>query len=740
MWESRKGWTRTVCSLFVTSLLVASCSTFRPAMQQTLGSEQVALTDSLSSEDQFFLLRSRFADAENLSKSGQGMAALDSLRNLMFDLRTPGVPLDSAHWALQLDVVRLMAVQLEKSGPDPTEDEGFGSVDFQVQLLSDSLGAYSENPDSLLESVLVPEAADLESDSLLAEVLQTPDSLAIRHISLPDIPDSDRPEVEHMVEYFVNGRGHRFYQIWLDRYPKVAPVIRQVLQEEGMPEDLIFLAMIESGFRISATSRAKAKGPWQFIPGTATLFDLRVDYWMDERLDLERATRAACRFLRRLYDRYDDWFMAMAAYNWGPGNIDRAVKRGATDYWSISRMPAETRNYVPTYLAARRVFQDAERNGFLLEEAPAPPKLDVVEVKGCIRLNKLASLFDLDEERLREQNLHLLQGSTPPDGGHLYVPAESSQRCRDLLSELPETAFQDWIRHKVRKGETLTGIARHYGVSASELRKVNKLGRKTRLKSGRLLLIPLELQERESRASSEPAQDVVKKRRPSSKAQLRSDGLPVHKVRRGEVLDKIARLHGLSVAKLMVWNQLKRADRIFPGQELLLADPDSVERVDDQSRELAEVAQETLQRRESRDSNLRETDSSSKKNKNSKSSTAGRVGKAKSHVVRAGETAGAIAHKYGISVKQLVQANGLGRRAKIVTGQRLRIPGSAVGSSDSARDGSRQVVHVVRSGESLWSLARQYKVKVSDLRRWNNLRGNEIHAGSRLVIILSEEG
>jgi membrane-bound lytic murein transglycosylase D len=152
------------------------------------------------------------------------------------------------------------------------------------------------------------------------------------------------------------------------------------------------------------------------------------------------------------------------------------------------------------------------------------------------------------------------------------------------------------------------------------------------------------------------------------------------------------------------------------------------------------VAQETLQRRESRDSNLRETDSSSKKNKNSKSSTAGRVGKAKSHVVRAGETAGAIAHKYGISVKQLVQANGLGRRAKIVTGQRLRIPGSAVGSSDSARDGSRQVVHVVRSGESLWSLARQYKVKVSDLRRWNNLRGNEIHAGSRLVIILSEEG
>ncbi len=732
MWESRTGWTRAVTNLFAVSLLAstlftASCTTLRPALQTTASPEVATPPDSLSPADQYYLLRSRFYQAESLSKTGQDVAALDSLRDLMLDLRQPGVRMDSLRWALQLDVVRQMAALLEKTGPDPSEDEGYRSVDFQVQLLSDSLGAYASAPDSLLQAVLVPSEADQESDSLLAEVLQAPDSLALRRIAMPDIPDCDRREVQQMVDYFVSGRGRRFYQIWLDRYPRVAPTIRQVLQEEGMPEDLIFLAMIESGFRISATSRAKAKGPWQFIPGTATLFDLRVDYWMDERLDLERATRAACRFLRRLYDRYDDWYMAMAAYNWGPGNIDRAIKRGAKDYWDISRMPSETRNYVPTYLAARRVFQEAELHGFSLEQPVDLPELDVLEVAGCMHINRLAELFELNQDALRESNLHLVQGSTPPDGGHIYVPAESSQRCRDLLLELPESAFQDWVRHKVRKGETVTGIAQRYGVSASELRSVNKLSRRSKLKSGRVLLIPLSTQEREPRDERAEAEPRKSTRKANSKAQTRSDGLPVHKVRRGEVLDRIARTHGLSVAKLMDWNQLKRADRIYPGQELLLADPDSVEQVDDRSRELADAAEVKLARRESARSDERVSASPTKASKGQKTRT---------HVVRAGDTAGAIAAKYGISVKQLVQANGLGRRAKIVTGQRLRIPGK----SASSAGGQRQLVHIVKSGESLWALARQYKVKVTDLKRWNNLRGNEIHAGSRLVIILSEEG
>lgn len=849
MWESRKGWTRfALFALGVSTLALTSC--LRPALLTPI-EDQPALSDSLSPADEIFLLQSRYSQAEALARSGEEFAALDTLRNLFFDLRAPGGKPDSLHWALQLATTREMGRLLERTGPDPREGEGIASLDYKVQLLKDSLSDFGTEENGVLESALAEEQPDLATDSLLLEVVLEPDSLAIRHVALPDIPECDRPEVERMVDYFATGRGHRFFQIWLDRYPVVAPVMRRVLQEEGMPEDLIFLAMIESGLRIAATSRAKARGPWQFIPGTAHLFDLRVDYWMDERLDLERSTRAASRFLRKLYDRYDDWYLAMAAYNWGPGRIDRAVARGVTDYWSIGRMPSETRSYVPTYLAARRVFQDHELYGFTLGEPVQPPDLGLLEVEGSIRLSRLADLFDIEEARLGELNHHLVQGSTPPDGGHIYVPAEVTEVCRDRLLQLPQSAFQDWVRHKVRRGETLTAIARRYGVSANDLRHANKLSSRTRLKTGRMLLVPLDAQQREERlaAADKPsspggASGVHKVRRgetlsgiarryglgvgelaaandlgsrsklktgqrlripgaddqdelraqperptprhPSlhtvkrgetltsiarrynlsisalaaanqlgSKARVRAgrklriparedDGmalsapavetpdasprleeeqaarpdhhkadhqpvvLPKHKVRRGDVLDRIARKYGVSVGSLMAWNQLGRGDRIYPGQELLLADPDSVERLDPaQDADLARAAPPAP----------------------SRAATSG--GKARTHVVRSGETAGAIAQRYGVSVRQLVDANSLGRRAKIVTGQRLRIPGAAA---------AQQVIHVVKSGESLWSLARQYKVEVADIRRWNNLRGSEIHAGSRLVIILAEEG
>ena len=850
MWESRKGWTRfAMFALGVLTLTLGSC--LRPAILTPI-EDQPALSDSLSPEDEIFLLQGRYSQAEALARSGQEFAALDTLRNLFFDLRAPGGRTDSLRWALQLATTREMGRLLERTGPDPREGEGISSLDFKVQLLKDSLSDFGTGEEELLESALAEEQPDLETDSLLQEVVLEPDSLAIRRVAMPDIPDCDRPEVERMVDYFATGRGHRFFQIWLDRYPVVAPVMRRVLQEEGMPEDLIFLAMIESGLRIGATSRAKARGPWQFIPGTAQLFDLRVDYWMDERLDLERSTRAASRFLRKLYDRYDDWYLAMAAYNWGPGRIDRAVARGVTDYWSIGRMPSETRSYVPTYLAARRVFQDHDLYGFTLGAPVQPPDLGLLEVEGSIRLSRLADLFDIEEARLGELNHHLVQGSTPPDGGHLYVPAEVTELCRDRLQQLPQSAFQDWARHKVRRGETLAGIARRYGVSTNDLRHANKLSSRARLKTGRMLLVPLDAQQREERLAAadkpsspdrasgvhrvrrgetlsgiarhyglgvgelaaanglssrsklkagqrlripgagdedglsaqpersnrrDPSLHTVKRgetltsiarrydlgvgelaaaNKLSAKARVRAgrklripdrdaEGmalsappaettaaqprveavekakpdhrksdhqaviLPKHKVRRGDVLDRIARKYGVSVGSLMAWNQLGRGDRIYPGQELLLADPDSVERLDPaQDADLARAAPPTPSRDASPGS------------------------KARTHVVRAGETAGAIAQRYDVSVRQLVDANGLGRRARIVTGQRLRIPGAAAGP--------QQVIHVVKSGESLWSLARQYKVEVADIRRWNNLRGSEIHAGSRLVIILAEEG
>jgi len=206
MADHRRGWTRLALAGVLLGGLATSCTVLKPALRGPEEVELPAMGDSLSHADALQILLGRYRQSLAFAGQGRDGEALDSLRGLMIDLRAPGVPEDSAHWALQLDVVRQMAHLLEKRGPDPNVSDGYHSVDFQVQLLSDSLDAYSQAPDSLLESVLAPDP-DPDTDSLLAEVIQTPDSLAIRHIALSEIPDVDRAEVDHMVEYFVNGRG-----------------------------------------------------------------------------------------------------------------------------------------------------------------------------------------------------------------------------------------------------------------------------------------------------------------------------------------------------------------------------------------------------------------------------------------------------------------------------------------------------------------------------------------------------
>lgn len=770
MWEVRRGWgQRVVFGAGLAVLLFSSC--LKPAFHSLEG-EPGPGQEALSSEDEQYILQGRYSRALALSQIGSDATALDSLRALFFDLRREDGRLDSLRWKLQLQVTREMVRLLERTGPDPKFEEGYSSLDFQLQYHSDSLRAFGPMARDALREMLGEQAADLEGDSLLAEVLESQDSFTIRHEPLPDIPDCDRPEVDGMVEYFVNGRGRNFYQIWLDRYPDVVPLILRILQEEGMPADLIYLAMIESGLKISATSRAKARGPWQFITGTAHLFDLRVDYWMDERLDLERSTRAACRFLRKLYARYDDWYLAMAAYNWGPGRIDRAVARGARDYWSIPKMPNETRNYVPTYLAARRVFQDLDDHGFSLAPLPAPPEIEPLPIKGSIPLARLSDLFAIDEEWMRQWNHHLVQGSTPPNGGHVYVPAEQAALCQDQLRELPESVYLKWVRHKVKRGESVSSVARHYGVSGEDLRRANNLSAKAKLKAGHTLQIPLESTGRgEGAIASSPREGGGERRAAlthrvrrgetlsglakhygmsvgelaaanglGSKARLRtgqslripgrtpdtggravageqaearaaSGERTVHQIQSGETLDQIARRHGLSVADLSAWNGLSTTV-IHPGQQLRLTDPGASR----QDREVGAAGSSSTSQVAARDARPERV-----------------------HVVKAGETAGSIARHHGIRLNDLIKANQLGRKATIRVGQRLRIPVAAGGHGQASPSG-QQVIHVVRSGESLWGLAKHYKVKVDDIRRWNNLRGSDIHAGSRLVIILSEEG
>ncbi len=659
--------------LFLSStLLFAACLQvpLRHPAQQDPASDpllQVA-EDSLQERDPLLL----YADALELERDGEADSALNLLSQAFQQLIStrPEDSLDAQEaQELRVDIARDMLRLSQGLPPDSSEAEGIHSLRFELDQLADSSVAADEL-DSLIEIAIEP-------DSLLGrEVEELLDMVAEDSLSAyPGIPDADRKEVDQMVDYFTSGKGRGYYEIWMERYALIGPTIRGYLREEGLPEDLVFLAMIESGLKMNARSRVSATGPWQFMAGTARVFKLRVDYWMDERLDLELATRAASRYLRSLYDQYGDWYLAFAAYNWGPGRVNRAIKRnkGKKDYWTLPRMPRETRNYVPTYLAARRVF-DEFRDLLPGEEAWQP--WIAVDVPGALNVDRLADMLQLEEDEFRSRNPHILRFCTPPDGAHVYAPADMADAFAAKIADLPATAYQDWKRYKIKRGDTLSQIAAGYGVSLRELLRANKLSSRSIIRPGQHLLIPVP-------KGAELASGGA--------AKVDEDGRPVHRVRKGENLEGIARSYSIGIQELMAWNHIKNKNRIYAGQRLVLAGPDA-----------NKLAMTNAKLPEDH------------------------------YVVRSGDVAGLVARRHGLSLEELIELNGLDARATIYPGQKLKLR-SGAGTT-------RSINHVVQRGDTLWDLSRRYKVSIDDLRRWNSLSGNGIQPGSTLVIYLSEEG
>jgi membrane-bound lytic murein transglycosylase D len=698
--------------LVIGLLLASGCLrqpfTMLPAEDKPPLSEQM-FADSL---DHF---GNRLILAEELIAEGQNREAQDSLLTLFEDLSATHFPAKERLEALQLDTARLLAELLPVLPTDSSRTAGIHSLNYALDQLADSLdpGDFTvQDLKSILFDIVQPEdsssfcedaysveayladsllAADQFSDSLIkalgfawVDSLEHPDPL-------PGIPDYDSKRVDLMVNYFVKGKGRKYYQIWLDRYAKVAPAILAGLREAGCPEDLIFLAMIESGLKNTARSRVSATGTWQFMKGTARLFDLRVDYWVDERLDLEKSTEAACHYLRSLHTRFDDWYLAFASYNWGPGRVVRAIRRqgGDRDFFHLKRMPRETKNYVPTFLAARRVFQKREEYGFDLDPHTAVSPLAAVSVPGALNLDRLATMLGSTEKQLKEWNPHILRFCTAPDGCTLMVEAELAAGLRQSLAELSPSAYQDWMRHKVRRGDTLSGIAVRYGIGLSQILRHNKLSSKSLIRPGQMILVPL------------PSGSTVATKPSSSKKKPTGE---VYRVRRGDALERIARSYHVSLGDLMKWNRLNRADRIYPGQEILVVPPG----------ESRSTSVSLKADRRSHKGNTQVAEASSTR-----------------HRVRQGDTAGALARRYGVSLSALVRLNHLDSRARIRTGQVLKIP-----TDRSSQE--KRVIHVVCKGDTLWDLAREYKVRVADIRKWNQISGSRIRPGSQLIIYLAE--
>ena len=321
---------------------------------------------------------------------------------------------------------------------------------------------------------------------------------------LPAFPVETNGAVRHFVERWTGSRREVVGR-WLDRSSRYLDMIRQVFRKKGLPEDLAFTAMVESGFNPLAVSRAGAKGLWQFMERTARRYGLRVDRWVDERLDPEKSTEAAAEYLKDLFAQFGHWSLAQAAYNAGELKVARAVERArSNDFWTIARgrwLREETKHFVPQIRAAALIAREPERYGFQVNPE-APMVYEVVSVPFPVELKRLAALADLAPETLRDLNPELRRGMTPPGGAYaLKVPLDSAPAVTEALERLSEQRAQGAKRqgvravptspsppaggiHVVKPRDTLSEIAKRYGVSVSDLVRLNGLDPDARIYPG----------------------------------------------------------------------------------------------------------------------------------------------------------------------------------------------------------------------------------------------------------------
>jgi len=313
---------------------------------------------------------------------------------------------------------------------------------------------------------------------------------------------------------YYTGRGRERFQLWITRSASYMDLLTKNLRAEGVPEELANLVFVESGFNMHAKSVARAVGPWQFIRGTARLFGLEMTPYKDERRDPELATRAAARYLRRLYEIFDgSWPLALAAYNSGEGTVQRAIRRQrTTDFWSL-RLPRETKDYVPKFMAAMEIASDPERYGFEIPEN-SPLRYDEVVVDGAVDLREIARVSGIEVEELERLNPVFVRHRTPgdQDGTSLKVPHGMGEQVQLALQTtyapkpLSRTELRTAARehraemrrpirrsrsgmHVVRRGETLSQIGKRYGTSTTRLARLNGLSDASEIRAGQRLRV-----------------------------------------------------------------------------------------------------------------------------------------------------------------------------------------------------------------------------------------------------------
>lgn len=553
--------------------------------------------------------------------------------------------------------------QLLDDYPEIRNDRRFAELSRIVVSEYRSFYGITENENEPQGEIFTIQQDFLEDEMTITENFEFPVEATIPKTQVPLFQNSQVNR--HLVYYTL--RRPEVMETWRERAEVYKPMMDKIFAEEGLPPELVYLAYIESGINPTARSWASAVGMWQFIAATGRVYGLEVNWWVDERRDPEKATRAAARHLKDLHNIWGDWHLALANYNISPRGLNRAIRRagGVKDYWAAyPYLPRETRGYVPGFIATTLINMSPEEFGFQKRYGQEPYAYDLVEVDGLMPLDALAAAINISTDELKRLNPELLRWATPPGNKYsLKIPVGMKNDFLAAYDDIPkESANQSITMHTVRSGESIGLIARKYGTTVSGIFASNE-NLSTTIYPGQVLAVPLPAGSTAQLSASRPSNQ--RNGVTTTRASNRTVNVPAnsssltYKVKTGDTIGHIAEWYDVRAWQVRSWNGIGNTIRV--GQNLKIYVPNNLKSHYEKVNTLSFREKQNLENQQKRGENIFASAGTSSSSNNGATYT-----------VRRNDTLSQIAESQGVSISQLRRLNNLSG-SRIYVGQVLKI-------------------------------------------------------------------